>query len=128
MPTLRRELDIVHRARPLTTAATRASAVTNVVSAGTFAGSLAGGLAVSLGGAEVSNPASPSSDNRYEDFENGVLFWRRGAPAATQVTPWLQAADGTRMHWTAAEVQAAALPVINQALAGLSGLSVGSVV
>ena len=77
---------------------------------------------------EASSPAPTRSENRFEDFESGVLFWQRGATAATQVSPWLQSTDGTKMHWTSAEIQAAAQPSLSQALTGLTGLSAGSAV
>ncbi len=79
-----------------------------------------------IGGAE-STPAPQKSLNRFSDFENGVLFWRRGAPVAEQLTPWLQAADGTSMHLTAQDVVGAASSPINSAIARIAGIRLAGV-
>lgn len=61
------------------------------------------------------------SQDRYGDFENGVLFWRRGSIAAVALAPRAQAPNGSKMAWTGAEIAALAATRIRSALAGLPG-------
>lgn len=68
-----------------------------------------------------STPASEASVNRFGDFENGVVFWRRGASAARQLQPWVSSADGSTMRRTPTEVAAAFDGLVRPALAGLDG-------
>lgn len=71
----------------------------------------------------ASTPGPEMSRNRFEDFENGVVFWSRGATAATQLAPWMAADDGTSMHLAANDVLAAVTPKIQALIAQLSGVS-----
>ncbi|RME70940.1 MAG: hypothetical protein D6781_05400, partial [Verrucomicrobia bacterium] len=41
------------------------------------------------------------SRDRFSDFENGVLFWIRGASAATELSPRAKAPNGDRLAWNA---------------------------
>ena len=75
----------------------------------------------------VVNPVAShngQSQDRYCDFENGVLFWKRGAPAAISLSPRATAPNGAKMAWTGAEIAAIAAPKIRQALANFPGGSV----
>lgn len=75
----------------------------------------------------ASSPASVASENRFGDFENGVVFWRRGASQARQLQPWGTTADGSSMRRAPTEVVAAFEALLRPALAGLSGATyVGS--
>lgn len=67
------------------------------------------------------------SRNRFTDFENGVLFWRRGSTTAQQLSPWLQTAAGQKMHLTAAEVVALASSPIRNALSRVANVAVAAV-
>jgi hypothetical protein len=82
---------------------------------------------VSVGAAllagQSSSPASEASQNRFGDFESGVLFWRRGATAAQQLQPWLKGASGESMRRSAADVIQAVQPQLGAALGRLSGAS-----
>ena len=73
-----------------------------------------------------STPGTTASVNRFGDFENGVVFWRRGASAARQLQPWATSADGASMKRTPAEVSAAFDAVLRPALAGLNGANYAS--
>jgi hypothetical protein len=74
-----------------------------------------------------SSPGPVPSPNRFGDFENGVVFWRRGASAARQLQPWATSADGSSMKRSPAEVVTAFEAVLRPALNGLGGASyVGS--
>jgi hypothetical protein len=64
------------------------------------------------------------SQDRYGDFENGVVFWKRGAPSAHILQPRAQAPNGARMAWTGAEVAALAGVPIRAALQGMAGAAV----
>ncbi len=66
------------------------------------------------------------SRNRFGDFENGVLFWKRGAGAAVQLQPWLHTARGDKLHLTAAEVVAIASTPIRNALNRVNGAQVAA--
>jgi hypothetical protein len=67
------------------------------------------------------------SRNRFGDFENGVLFWKRGANAALQLRPWRQTAAGDKMFLSAAEVAAIASTPIRNALGRVAGTHVANV-
>jgi hypothetical protein len=56
------------------------------------------------------------SQDRYCDFENGVVFWKRGATEAYALSPRAKAPNGAKMAWTGAEIAAIASPKIRQAL------------
>lgn len=47
---------------------------------------------------DVIPSAVKTSPNRYSDFENGVLFWRRGAEDAEALEATKQASDGTLLE------------------------------
>jgi hypothetical protein len=64
------------------------------------------------------------SQDRYGDFENGVLFWQRGATAAILLAPRATAPNGAKMAWTGADIAGLAAPRIRQALASFPGASV----
>jgi uncharacterized protein with LGFP repeats len=64
----------------------------------------------------ASTPAPDRSVNRFSDFENGVVFWTRGAAAAGPLAPWTKAADGTVIQKTAADILAATLAHLGGAL------------
>ena len=74
-----------------------------------------------LVGQPASTAAPVASVNRFGDFENGVVFWRRGASAARQLSPWATSADGASMRRTPAEVATAFDTLLRPALAGLDG-------
>ncbi len=73
-----------------------------------------------LGGLLLAQPASTAapdrSVNRFGDFENGVVFWSRGAAAAVALSPWTKAADGTVIQKTVADVLGATLGHLGAAL------------
>ena len=68
-----------------------------------------------------STPAPVKSQNRFGDFENGVVFWRRGSQVAEPLTPWLQSADGEKMSLNAQAVVEKLTPTIAAALTKISG-------
>jgi hypothetical protein len=68
----------------------------------------------------VANHTGQSQD-RYTDFENGVLFWKRGASAAFSLPPRATAPNGAKMAWSGAEIAAIAGTKIRQALGALPG-------
>lgn len=61
------------------------------------------------------------SQDRYSDFENGVLFWRRATNAVTKLAPRAKAPNGAKMAWTAAEVAGLVDGRIRQALGAFPG-------
>jgi hypothetical protein len=61
------------------------------------------------------------SQDRFSDFENGVLFWRRATNAVTKLAPRAKAPNGAKMAWTAAEVAALVNVRIRQALGAFPG-------
>jgi uncharacterized protein with LGFP repeats len=75
----------------------------------------------------ASTPAGEASRNRFGDFENGVVFWKRGDTAAAPLAPWPAAADGSRTRLTADEVVALARPVLERALASLGNASLAGI-
>jgi hypothetical protein len=64
------------------------------------------------------------SQDRYADFENGVLFWQRGAAQAIALSPRAKAPNGAKMAWSGAEIAAIATPKIKQALANFPAATV----
>jgi hypothetical protein len=75
----------------------------------------------------ASTPAAEASRNRFGDFENGVVFWKRGDTAAAPLAPWPAAADGSKTRLTADEVVALARPVLERALANLGNASLAGI-
>lgn len=75
----------------------------------------------------ASTPAAEASRNRFADFENGVVFWKRGDTAAAPLGPWPAAADGSRTRLTADEMVALARPVFERALANLGNASLAGI-
>jgi hypothetical protein len=72
----------------------------------------------------VINPAAShkgQSQDRYSDFENGVLFWKRGSNAAIALSPRAKAPNGAKMAWTGPEIAGIAAPKIRQALGNVPG-------
>lgn len=113
-------------------APTPASEATPVVRPGTLTGVV--GVDVNLGTildpgllGPASTPAPQASRNRFGDFENGVMFWKRGDPAATPLAPWPVAADGSRTRLTADELVALARPVFERTLANLGNASLAGI-
>lgn len=91
----------------------------------TFESVLPGGLQLQFQGA--STPAPERSANRFAEFENGVLFWSRGASAARLLAPLASTSDGTKLSYSGPEIATAvnakignALQVPNVQLAGIS--------
>lgn len=74
-----------------------------------------------------STAAPIKSKNRFGDFENGVLFWKRGEANAQQLQPWTQSADGGKMTLSSSELITKLLPQLQGAVATLSGLAYNSV-
>lgn len=77
--------------------------------------------------AAVLNPVAKQKDhsqNRYSDFENGVVFWRRGSSRAEMLEPRAIAPDGTKMAWTGHEVAAIAGITIRRVLSTLPGAQI----
>lgn len=64
------------------------------------------------------------SQDRFGDFESGVVFWRRGAAEAQTLSPSAQAADGTKLAWSGPEIAALAGPTIRAAFAGIGGANI----
>lgn len=74
-----------------------------------------GRLGVFLTPSASSTPAEKRSVNRFADFENGVLFWFRGATGATTLTPLASTSDGTDLSFSGADIANAALAKIGKA-------------
>jgi hypothetical protein len=64
------------------------------------------------------------SQDRFGDFQSGVLFWRRGAAEAQELNPSAQTTDGTKLVWTGPEIANLAAVPIRAALAGIGGANV----
>lgn len=62
----------------------------------------------------ASTPADQRSVNRFADFENGVLFWFRGATSASTLSPHASTADGTSFSFSGADIAAAAMSKIGK--------------
>ncbi len=67
------------------------------------------------------------SQDRFSDFENGVVFWRRGTTAATLLAPRTKSPQGTKTAWTAAEIAALVGARVRQALGAFPGATLGAV-
>ena len=63
----------------------------------------------------ASTPAEQRSVNRFADFENGVLFWFRGATSASTLAPLDATSDGTDLSFSGADISTAALAKIGRA-------------
>ncbi len=57
---------------------------------------------IPTGESQAAKESGPSQ-NRYVDFENGLLFWKRGEAAASQLLPWVKTKAGAKMHLTTQE-------------------------
>ena len=68
-----------------------------------------------VGSGPASTPAAQRSVNRFGDFESGVLFWVRGATAATSLSPVKMTSDGTSLSFAGADVAAAAVTAMGRA-------------
>lgn len=66
------------------------------------------------------------SRDRFSDFENGVVFWRRGTNAATLLAPRPRSPRGTKAAWTAAEATALIGARVRQVLGAFPGATVGA--
>jgi hypothetical protein len=62
----------------------------------------------------ASDAADTRSVNRFADFEDGVLFWFRGATGAATLSPIDATADGTSLSFSGASVAASALASIGR--------------
>jgi hypothetical protein len=62
----------------------------------------------------ASTPADQRSLNRFADFESGVLFWFRGATAASALSPLAATADGTSLSFSGADIAASAVAKIGK--------------
>jgi LGFP repeat len=69
-----------------------------------------------------SSPSDHKSQNRFSDFENGVLFWHRGATSAIALSPWLQSADGEPTHLKTADLIAKVSPTLSSALGSVANV------
>lgn len=67
------------------------------------------------------------SQDRYSDFENGVVFWRRSTNAVSQIVPRPNAPGGTKVARTAAEIAGLVGARVRQALGAFPGATVGAV-
>lgn len=67
------------------------------------------------------------SKDRYSDFENGVLFWQRGANAAVMLPPRAKAPNGAKMAWTGGEIATLAKARIQEVLTNFPGAAIVSV-
>jgi len=83
-------------------------------------------IAVLVNSLPASDPAARSV-NRYGDFENGVLFWVRGATSATTLAPLSSTSDGTSLTISGADVAVAAIGKIGQAALQGNNVTVQSV-
>ena len=72
-------------------------------------------IGILVGSSLASEPAAARSVNRYADFENGVLFWVRGATSATTLAPLASTSAGTSLTMSGADVATAAIARIGQA-------------
>ncbi len=72
----------------------------------------------SLVGVMINTPASTAADarsvNRFGDFENGVLFWFRGATGASTLTPLATFSDGTSTSYSGADIATATIAKIGR--------------
>lgn len=75
----------------------------------------------------ASEPAETRSVNRFSDFENGVLFWVRGATSATTLAPLASTSDGTSLSMSGAEVAAATMAKVGRAAFQGDNVTVASV-
>lgn len=66
------------------------------------------------------------SDDRYSDFEDGVLFWRRKTGAVTQISPRAKSPSGTGVAFTAAEIASLVGARVRAALASFPGATPGA--
>ncbi|HEY7131410.1 MAG TPA: hypothetical protein VH440_04110, partial [Candidatus Limnocylindrales bacterium] len=96
-----------------------ASGALTGVPVGEIIGTLDPGLISVILNGPASTPAADRSTNRFQDFENGVAFWRRGDAKASTLTPWLHADDGTTTHFVAGDVVNAAMPTIQSVFGSL---------
>jgi hypothetical protein len=50
------------------------------------------------------SPPAERSVNRFADFENGVVFWKRGSSAAQALLAWMKSSQGAVTSLSAAQV------------------------
>jgi uncharacterized protein with LGFP repeats len=98
--------------------ATRATSVATTISSELAAISVLTGPA--------STPADVRSVNRFADFESGVLFWLRGATAASMLSPIASTSDGTSLSFSGADIAAAAIAKIGRATFEQSNVALAS--
>ncbi|MBK1879478.1 LGFP repeat-containing protein [Pelagicoccus mobilis] len=48
--------------------------------------------------------AGQDSENRYSDFENGVLFWNRKTRQVSELSPWLRTSRGTSLRFSGVQM------------------------
>lgn len=75
----------------------------------------------------ASTPVPARSVNRFADFENGVLFWQRGAPAAIALAPLAHTGDGMPLLFSGADVATIAVAKIGKATFELPGTALASI-
>lgn len=59
---------------------------------------------------EVNTLSNLENDNRYNVFENGVVYWKNGTTSAREITPWTRTSSNAAMihsaSWVANKVRA----------------------
>ena len=71
-------------------------------------------VVVAMRGEGASTEAAQRSQNRFADFENGVLFWFRGAPGAITLGSIAATSDGTDVSFSGADIANTALAKIGR--------------
>jgi hypothetical protein len=66
------------------------------------------------------------SQDRYSDFEDGVLFWKRSSNVVSQIVPRAVAPGGTKVAYTAAEIASHAGAQVRTCLGAFPGATVGA--
>lgn len=66
------------------------------------------------------------SDDRYADFENGVLFWRRKTNEVTSIAPRAKSPQGTKVTFTAAEMTGILGARVRAALMSVPNSTIGA--
>lgn len=69
-----------------------------------------------------------TSPNRFNDFENGLVFWHRGGKAAVEIKPWTRTKKGQSMALSRNQVLAKVSNSVKQIIKGLpNGLKLQSI-
>ncbi|EDY83929.1 LGFP repeat family [Verrucomicrobiia bacterium DG1235] len=56
------------------------------------------------------------SENRFSDFENGVLFWSRKDRKVTELAPWTRTSKGTSLRFSGSQIAAKVRGELNKLL------------